>query len=125
MPTLFMREGTGDEVVGIGWMTRIERKGTDYHFQYTVDPDIPLMTNRDVYDLASELQMDSFEFSRNHWAVKDVDLSQVLYRAKACEPHRPGHLSTEREAGQPEAHLIHDAVLWAIHSGIQRREGSA
>lgn len=65
LPTPFMLEGTGDEVAGIGWMTRIERKGTDYHFQYSVDPDIPLMTNGDVYDLASDLHMDSFEFSRN------------------------------------------------------------
>ncbi|MCA3442237.1 MAG: hypothetical protein INF52_02545 [Rhodobacter sp.] len=82
LPTLFMREGVGDEMAGIGWVTRIERKGTDYHFQYSIDPDVSRMSNAEIYDLAPDLHMDRFEFSRNHWAVKDVDLFQVLYRSK-------------------------------------------
>lgn len=82
LPTLFMEEGFGDEIAGIGWLTRIERKGTDYQLHYSMDPDIPRMTNSDIYELASDLHMDSFEFHRNHWAIKDVDLFYVLHRKK-------------------------------------------
>lgn len=102
MPTLLMREGFGDEVAGIGWITRIERKGTDYQFQYSIDPDVPRMTNGDVYDLASDLHIDSFEFSRNHWAVKDVDLFQVLYRAKPASRIAPNIFQLSEKPVNPK-----------------------
>lgn len=89
LPTLFMDEGIGDEIAGIGWLTRIERKGTDYQLHYSMDPDIPRMTNSDIYELASDLHMDSFEFHRNHWAIKDVDLFYVLHRKKLGKRDTP------------------------------------
>ncbi len=82
LPTLFMGEGIGDEIAGVGWLNRIERKGTEYQLHYSMDPDIPRMTNAEIYELASDLHMESFEFHRNHWSVKDVDLFHVLYRQK-------------------------------------------
>ena len=47
------------------------------------------MTNADIKELSSELQIDDWEFSRNHWAIKDVDLFQVLYRQKAAQRPMP------------------------------------
>lgn len=82
LPTLFMEEGFGDEIARVGWLTRVERKGTEFQLQYSMDTDIPRMTNAEIHELASALQMDSFEFHRNHWAIKDVDLFQVLYRQR-------------------------------------------
>jgi hypothetical protein len=35
---------------------------------------------RKLTDFASELDIGEFEFSRGHWAVKDVDLYQILCR---------------------------------------------
>lgn len=89
LPTLFMEEGTVDEVAGIGWLTRIDLIGSDYRLQYSMDTDVPRMTNADIYELASDLKMDNFEFHRNHWAVKDVDLFHVLYRHKLRKRARP------------------------------------
>lgn len=80
LPTIFMNEGVGDEAATIGWLNRVERKGSDYQLHYSIDLEIPRMTNADISELASELQIESFEFHRNHWAIKDVDLFQVLYR---------------------------------------------
>jgi len=80
LPTLLMEEGTEDELAGIGWLSRIERIGAEYQLHYSMDPDIPRMRNADVLKLAPDLHMDSFEFHRNHWAIKDVDLFHVLYR---------------------------------------------
>lgn len=89
IPAVFMKEGTGDEVVRFGWLTRVERRGTDYNLFYTIDPDIARMTNADIYEMMSDLQIDDFEFSRNHWAVKDVDLFQVLYRHRLVKSPSP------------------------------------
>ncbi len=85
LPTIFMEEGVSDEIVGIGWLSRVELRGDSYHYFYAVDPDVPLMTNADIYALASELRIHDWEFSRNHWAIKDVDLFHVLYRQKAAQ----------------------------------------
>jgi hypothetical protein len=82
LPTLFLEEGIGDEIARIGWLTRIERNGTDYQLHYSIDLDIPRVTNSEIYELASDLHMDRLEFHRNHWAIKDVDLFYVLHRKK-------------------------------------------
>lgn len=85
LPTILMEEGTADEVVYLGWLTRVQKRGREYHLQYAVDPDVPVLTNADIYALASELHIEEFEVHRNHWAIKDVDLFQVLYRQKAAQ----------------------------------------
>ena len=82
LPTLLMEEGTDDQVAGVARLTRIVEKGRDYEFSYILDPDVPKLTNSEVYQLRSELDLEEFEFSTNHWAIKDVDLFQVLYRKR-------------------------------------------
>jgi len=57
LPTRFMEEGIGGEIAGIGWLIRIELKGTDYQLHYSMDPDIPRLTNAAIYKLASDLHM--------------------------------------------------------------------
>jgi len=89
LPTLFMTEGISNEVVRIGWLSAIDRVGNEYQLKYSVDRDFPSLTNSDIFELAQELQLHQFEFSRNHWAVKDVDLFQVLYRGKANAKSEP------------------------------------
>ena len=89
LPTLFMEEGTTNEPARVGWLSRITSVGRDYQFQYTFDPDIPTLTNADIYAMSAELQMTDWEFSRNHWAVKEVDLSYQLLKAKFAQAPRP------------------------------------
>ncbi len=89
MPTLFMEEGLSSEVARIGWLSRIEIIGQDYQFHYMFDPDIPALTNSEVYDMASELKMHDWEFSRNHWAIKDADLTYVLLKYRSQNRPRP------------------------------------
>lgn len=85
LPTILMGEGVADEVAYFGWLTRVQKRGREYLLQYAVDPDVPRLTNADIRSLASELHIDDFEFHRNHWAIKDVDLFQVLYRQKVAQ----------------------------------------
>lgn len=89
LPTIFMTEGRGDEIAHIGWLSRIDSRGGDYLLQYSYDPDIPPLTNADVYAMGGELELDEWEFSRNHWAIKDVDLFQVLYRRRVGQRISP------------------------------------
>lgn len=93
LPTIFMNEGIGDEVVTIGWIDRVERRGlgynSEYYFEYHRDTQAPPMINADIYGLASDLQIHNFEFNRNHWAIKDSDLFQVLFRHAASMFPRP------------------------------------
>ncbi len=89
LPTVLMEEGVSDEIVGIGWLSRIELSGQNYVLQYALDPEIPRMTNADIRALASDLQIHDWEFSRNHWAIKDVDLFQVLYRKEVAQSPVP------------------------------------
>jgi hypothetical protein len=85
LPAVFMQEGTADEIAGVGWLSRIEPQGKDYQLRFTLDPAVPRLTNRAIRAMAAELQMDDWEFSRDHWAIKNVDLFQTLYKQKMGE----------------------------------------
>lgn len=89
LPTLFMQEGTGDEIARLGWLSRIALNGGNYEFHYMFDPGVPPMTNAEVFSLSTELRMDDWEFSRNHWAIKDVDLSYVLLSQRSTRTPTP------------------------------------
>jgi len=80
LPTLFMEEGTTNEVARLGWLSRVEQIGRELRFQYAFDSDIPIISNAEIYELSDELQMADWEFTRNHWAIKDVDLGYVLLK---------------------------------------------
>lgn len=88
-PTLFMQEGTGNEVARIVTLNRLERRGAEYRFRYSVDPEIPAITNAEIVDMATELGIADFEFHRNHWALKDSDLFQVMFRNRMKNLSRP------------------------------------
>ena len=102
LPTILMEEGIADEVAYFGWLTRVQKRGREYHLRYTVDPDVPVLTNADIHSLASELQIDDFEFHRNHWAIKEVDLFQVLYRQKAAQRPVPTVFQLSRNPVKPK-----------------------
>ena len=89
LPTILMGEGTEDEKVWIGDLNKVDLRGTDYNLQYAVDPEIPPLTNRDIYSMASVLGIEPFEFHRNHWAIKEADLYKSLYHFKMQNIAKP------------------------------------
>lgn len=82
LPTLFMAEtqGSGDQVAHVGSITQLKLVGRTYQIEYVLDPRIPAISNRSLEKIASELNIDDFEFSRTHWAIKNVDLYKILLR---------------------------------------------
>lgn len=94
LPALFVAETSYDnsqEPAHIGTLTRIRSTGPglDYQLEYTYDPDIPPITNAKLKELRHELGIEEFEFSRTHWAIKDVDLFKVLLRAGLGQRPKP------------------------------------
>jgi hypothetical protein len=81
LPCLFMQETFGDRSreVRVGTIIHAAISGKDVLLEYVLDPRIPHFTNSVIEDLAQEFGIsNTFEFSRTHWAIKDINLFQVL-----------------------------------------------
>src|ERR1043165_3964622 len=90
LPALFVDEtrGSGDaQAVRVGTITRARHGVREVLLEYAFDSDVPPLTNAILETMARELDIDNFEFSRMHWAVKDVDLYRVLLRK--LQPRKP------------------------------------
>ncbi len=83
LPTLFMAEtvSSGTQNAHVGTVTRIRQDGANYQLEYAYDAAIPSISNAMLADLAGQLDIGDWEFNRTHWAIKDVDLFQVLIRS--------------------------------------------
>jgi hypothetical protein len=89
-PCLFMREGVGDEIAHVGQINRARIVGHEVSFEYTFDSEVPPLKNSMIYANRMAVDMSSdFEFSRNHWAVKNVDLYRFLLRNVRPRRQRP------------------------------------
>ena len=84
-PAIFASEigGRGEQFARIGYIQKASISGQEVHLHYIIDTNIPPIANKQLADLSQELDI-SFssrisEFSRTHWAIKDVDLFKVLY----------------------------------------------
>lgn len=81
LPTLFVKETFRDDpVVHIGYLRQARVSGSNIMLEYSFEATCPSLTNSVLQGIAAELDIDGFEFSRTHWAVKGVDLFQVLFR---------------------------------------------
>lgn len=91
LPTLFVQEtqGTGTEVARVGMILRARISGREVALEYAYEPDLPPVPNASLKALAADLDIEDFEFSRTHWAVKEVDLFRALLRAKNVVRQRP------------------------------------
>jgi hypothetical protein len=90
LPCLFMQEGTADQPAYVGQMNRPRISGKQISFEYTLDAEVPQLQNGMIYANRTMLDMpDDFEFSRNHWAVKDVDLYRFLLRSVRPRRQQP------------------------------------
>jgi len=90
LPCLFMQEGVEDEIAYVGQINRATITGEDVYFDYVLDADVPPLRNSMIYANRMSLGMHhEFEFSRNHWAVKDVDIYKFLLRSVRPRRQRP------------------------------------
>ena len=90
LPCLFCEEGVTNEIAHIGQINRARVVGRELALEISFDADVPPLQNSMMYANRVELGMPSdFEFSRNHWAIKDVDLYRFLLRNVRPRRQRP------------------------------------
>lgn len=83
LPCLFMREGKNDELARLGTISEAKIVSNNILIQYSFDAGVSPISNKNI--LANKhhfgINRDS-EFSRTHWAIKDVDLIRTLLRLR-------------------------------------------
>jgi hypothetical protein len=124
LPCLFMNEGSTDEVCHVGHITRARIIGREVHFEYTLDAEVPPLKNALIYANHNTLDMpNEYEFRRNHWAVKDVDLYRFLLRNVRPRRQRPTVFEIpEHENIEPQlasAMMPFDAEFNEVYAAIQ------
>jgi hypothetical protein len=130
LPCLFCEEGTTTEVAHVGQINRAQIVGRDLLLEIGFDAEVPTLQNRMMYANRAELHMPhDFEFSRNHWAVKDVDLYRFLFRNVRPRRQRPAVFQIpEHENIEPmlaSAMMPFDAGFNAIYDGIRQAAENA
>lgn len=90
LPCIFCEEGMTDEVARVGQINRARVSGRDVALEISFDLEVPTLKNSMLYENRVELSMlHDFEFSRNHWAIKDIDLYRFLLRNTRPRRQRP------------------------------------
>lgn len=129
LPCLFCEEGTADETAYVGQINRARIVGKDLSLEISFDTEVPSLNNRTLYTNRAELNMPhDFEFSRNHWAVKDVDLYRFLLRNIRPRRQRPTVFQiSEHESIEPSlasAMMPFDTAFNPIYDSIREAADS-
>ncbi|HCL3144091.1 TPA: hypothetical protein N2A34_001832 [Pseudomonas aeruginosa] len=130
LPCLFCEEGITTETAYVGQINRARIVGRDVSLEISIDGEVPPLQNRMIYANRAELHMPhEFEFSRNHWAVKDVDLYRFLLRNVRPRRQRPSVFQiAEHENIEPtlaSAMMPFDAGFNAVYEAIQQASSNA
>lgn len=130
LPCLFMNEGVDDQVCRVGTITRARIVNREVVFEYALDPDVPPLLNSVIYANRNSLDMPAdFEFSRNHWAIKEVDLYRFLLRNLRPRRQRPTVFDiAEHENIEPElaaAMMPFDVAFNDVYVAIQQAAANA
>ena len=91
LPVLAMPEvgdSRSEQIAHIGSVRKVRRDGREHRFAFVRDPDFPAIPLATIKEIAGELGISNWELQRTHWAVKNVDLFQVLY-AHEMRAHQP------------------------------------
>lgn len=83
LPALSMPERGDDrleQVARVGTVTGLRKTARGHVFTFTPNPNLAPIPSLEIEKIADRLGVDSggWEFIRTHWAVKDVDLFEVL-----------------------------------------------
>lgn len=80
-PCILMEEGRAEELVRIARISELRDLGSEIRLTVNLCPSKDPILNDHLWRIREELDIEQFEFSRNHWAVKERDLFSVLRHA--------------------------------------------
>jgi predicted nucleotide-binding protein len=134
LPTLFIYEQGAKGTPRVGFIRRIQQRGSEIRVIFEFDETVKPLTPEAILDMRWDLHLDDFEFSRTHWAVKDGDLSEILrdHGLAATQPSVP-EMQHDPEAGSPavevtpaKVFLVHgrnEAAKHSVARFLERRVG--
>lgn len=124
LPALLMAEGTGDEVAHVVRIFAAHAVGNTITFEYMVDNAVPPLRNSMIYANRGDFGLDEYEFSRGHWAIKNVDLFRTLLRHARPGRQRPSVFQIpEHESIDPalvSVMMPFDAGFNEVYASIQQ-----
>lgn len=131
LPTLLMPEIGSDapQVARVGRIEGLVRSGADYRYRFIPDPSVPQFSMLRIQSAAVSLGIADFEFSRTHWAVKDVDLHRVLWEIAAGPRPAPRVFQlptdTPRERDLVAVMMPFDAAFAPVYQAFQEAAAEA
>lgn len=63
-----------------------KKKNSEIQIEYRYDSDIDPIPNSLLERISGRLDIGEYEFTRSHWAVKNVDLHKALLRSRSVAP---------------------------------------
>ncbi|HSN24616.1 MAG TPA: hypothetical protein VLS45_10745 [Methylomicrobium sp.] len=122
LPCLFCEEGEKDEKAYVGQINKAQITKRGVLLEVICDTAVPPLLNSTLYANRAKLNISNFEFSRNHWAVKDVDIYRFLLRHIPLRRQRPSVFQIpEHERIEPNlasAMMPFDAAFNDVYSSI-------
>lgn len=92
IPTLFVSETNYNNTqppARIGRLTRVRSSTGEYRLDYYFDPETPPIPNSELESFAQRLGIEIFEFQRTHWAIKEADLFETIFKLKDSKAYEP------------------------------------
>lgn len=80
-PCVLMEEGRAEEHARIARISELRDDGREVRVTVTLCPSKVPILNDHLWRIRDELDIEQFEFSRNHWAIKERDLFAALRHA--------------------------------------------
>lgn len=102
-PALFAYEGGEDAPARVGWIKRLRTRDGEIRVEYEFEPGVDPIPASQLDELSWDLDIKSMEMGRTHWALKDVDLIQVLLEGGVLT------LNTIR-AQPPESRIVSEYI---------------
>jgi predicted nucleotide-binding protein len=106
-PCILIQEGRAEEIVRIARITELSDLGGELRVTVNLCPSKAPILNDSLWRVREELDIGQFEFSRNHWAVKERDLFPILSAAgHQCDVSSVGHFEEKPLPAPTRASLI-------------------
>lgn len=108
LPTIFAAEtgSSARQIVKVGKVVDVKISNKTANIKIYIDDNMPSFTNSQFEKMLADLQIDKFEMSRNHWAIKDVDLYEILLRKADNLDDLKAKLFNIDELYEPNSKLI-------------------
>ena len=78
LPALFAYEHSNRKDARLGWIIKVQARPDAARFGYEFDESLPPISWERIKALEWDLGIDNYELNRTHWALKDVELFDVL-----------------------------------------------